>query len=747
MQQNLVHEPKGASKPQSSALLALVAVASRLGVDTSVEQLRRRFSMEDVEPETHMLIAMARELGLEAKSLHLSFAELPRLSKTLPAILRSKDGGALLLEEARSDPMKGSIAVIRDPAAPETELVAVEEIQLAEVWEGELVLIKRAYGATAEQQPFGIAWLAGQVLKERKLFRDIGYGALASTVFAIAPPFLFRVVIDRVVVDQSYPTLNVVVAAIFIMIVTETIIGHVRRFLTQIVTTRIDGRLNLYMVDKLLKLPLDYFETNPAGHTLNKLHNVWQIRHFLTGQLFGTILDAVPLLGLVPVMLILEWHLAFVAFGLAGLIFIVVMLYLPPLARAYRRVVRADQAIMSHLVETLHGMRTIKSLSLEGRRRKEWDRRVAEATAARHAMGAIANWPQTLTLPLQRLMYSGCFALGAYMILAQSGSLNNIAITPGALVAFAFLSVRLAAPLVQLASLQMDIAEVRGAIFQMATVMNATPEPAQVNGLKLPIQGEITFKDLCFRYTPDAAYALDDVSFTVPRGTVLGIMGRSGSGKTTVTRLLQRLHTNFDGMIKIDGMDLREIDLMHLRQHIGVVPQETFLFNGSIRDNISMARPDASFMDVVRAAQLAGAEEFIERLPRGYDTMLEEGATNLSGGQRQRLAIARALLIDPPVLVLDEATSALDAESEAIVNANLKRMAKGRTVVSISHRLSMLVEADAILVLERGKVYDIGTHEELLRRCDIYKHTWYQQNRHLNPRDSKELPLIAHGSA
>jgi ATP-binding cassette, subfamily B, bacterial HlyB/CyaB len=270
-------------------------------------------------------------------------------------------------------------------------------------------------------------------------------------------------------------------------------------------------------------------------------------------------------------------------------------------------------------------------------------------------------------------------------------------------------------------------------------VLNTPPEPAQTNGLKLPIKGEITFKDVCFRYLPEAPFALDNVTFTVPRGTVLGVMGRSGSGKTTVTRLLQRLHTGFEGTIKIDGMDLREIDLAHLRSNIGVVPQENFLFAGTVRENIAMARPDANFGDVVHAAQLAGAEEFIERLPRGYDTLLEEGATNLSGGQRQRLAIARALMIDPPVLIFDEATSALDAESEAIVNANLKRMAKGRTVVTISHRLSMLVEADAILVLERGRVYDIGTHKELLRRCDIYKHMWYQQNRHIDPEAHAEL--------
>jgi ATP-binding cassette subfamily B protein len=338
------------------------------------------------------------------------------------------------------------------------------------------------------------------------------------------------------------------------------------------------------------------------------------------------------------------------------------------------------------------------------------------------------NNPQTLTMPFERLMYSGCMLLGAYMVLVKPDTL-----TPGALMAFAMLSMRLTQPLIKIAQLQQDLAEVRGAVGEVASIMNVPPEESRENGLRQTIKGEVVFKDVRFRYSAAAPYALDEVSFTVPAGTSLGVMGRSGSGKTTVTRLLQRLNSKYEGIIKIDGMDLREIDLMHLRTHIGVVPQENFLFSGTIRENIAMARSDATFAEVVHAAQLAGAEEFIERLPRGYDTALEEGATNLSGGQRQRLAIARALLINPPVLILDEATSALDAESEAIVNANLKRMAKGRTVLSISHRLAMLVECDAILVLERGKVYDLGTHEELMSRCDIYKHMWHQQNRHLDP--------------
>jgi ATP-binding cassette, subfamily B, bacterial HlyB/CyaB len=485
---------------------------------------------------------------------------------------------------------------------------------------------------------------------------------------------------------------------------------------------------------------MDYFETNPTGRVLDKLNQIWTVRHFLTGQLFGAFLDAVPLVGLIPAMLLLEWHLALMAFALAGIIFVIVMVFMKPISRLHRKVVIAEQAKNSHLVETIYGMRTVKSLALEGRRRREWDHRVANVTAARHAFGLMTNYPQTFSLPFERLIYSGCLLVGAYMVLNSPGIINA-----GALVAFSMLSMRLAQPLVRLATLQNDMAEVRSAIGEVASIVNTPPEQNNKDGLRQPIKGEVLFKSVRFRYTPTAPYALDDISLHAPAGTMLGIMGRSGSGKTTITRLLQRLNTSYEGMIKIDGMDLREIDLVHLRTQIGVVPQENFLFSGTIRENIAMAKPDASFADVVRAAQLCGAEEFIEKLPRGYDTELQEGATNLSGGQRQRLALARALLTNPPVLILDEATSALDAESEAIVNANLKRIAKGRTVISVSHRLSMLIDCDAIIVMEQGKVYDIGRHEELLRRCDIYKHLWYQQNRHAAPRDTDKSLTIGVG--
>jgi len=280
---------------------------------------------------------------------------------------------------------------------------------------------------------------------------------------------------------------------------------------------------------------------------------------------------------------------------------------------------------------------------------------------------------------------------------------------------------------------QYDEAQI--AVKTIAALVNRPAEEGRSRfGIRTPLMGRIEFEDVRFRYRGASRPALDGVSFEAPDGMILGVMGRSGSGKTTVARLLQMLDSNYEGLIKIDGYDLREIDVDHLRSSLGVVPQECFLFSGTIRETIAAAKPDASFEDIVVAARLAGAEEFIEHLPRGYETYIQEGSTNLSGGQRQRLAIARALIGDPRILILDEATSALDAESEAIVNANLLRIAKGRTLIIISHRLSVLVRADKVLVLERGRVYDIGRHDELLERCDIYRGLWYQQNQHLQPR-------------
>jgi ATP-binding cassette subfamily B protein len=726
MNQDTVKMDAESGHSAANGIDALALIAQRLGLEITAEQLRRTYLPGKGELPTKTLISIARDLGLDAKSIRVKFRDLPRLEKFLPAILRNSDGTALVLEGAKVDPAKGAIATVINPADPSNVRVAIDELRLVEVWDGEVILLKRRFTLSSDVRPFGLPWIMGQVLREWRHFSDIAIAAVVNTIFVLAPPFLFMIVIDRVLYNRSESTLKVLAGAFGLIILFELVLSQMRRRLIQVAGTRIDGRLQLYMVDKLLKLPIEYFEQNATGAISSKLSRMGQIRKFLTGQLFGAIIDAVPLLGLIPAMLVLQWRLALMVFVMAAMVFVIVMVYVGPLGRKFGRVVRAEQKKGAHLIESIHGIRTIKTLAVEGRRRKEWDANLCEALAAQHDLTTLANYPQMLSLPFERLIYSGSVVIGAYMVLETPDLISS-----GALVAFAMLSMRLATPLIQIAKLQQDLAEVRGAVSELASVMNSAPEQTRENhGLRLPIEGEITFQDVRFRYTPESPYALDGISLKISKGQMIGVVGRSGSGKTTLTRLLQGLHTNYEGIIKIDGMDLREIDLHHLRTSIGVVLQENFLFSGSIRDNIALASPDASFARIVRAAQLSGAEEFIERMPKGYESPLAEGAVNLSGGQRQRLAIARALLANPPVLMLDEATSALDAESETIVNANLRRIAEGRTIISISHRLAMLIKADAIVVLERGKVYDIGTHEELLQRCDIYKHLWYQQNAH-----------------
>jgi ATP-binding cassette subfamily B protein len=385
----------------------------------------------------------------------------------------------------------------------------------------------------------------------------------------------------------------------------------------------------------------------------------------------------------------------------------------------------------------------VKSLALDARQRHEWDVRVATAARLRLEEGRTANVIQTVVTPLERLMVNGSFALAVYLAIS-----TNDQVYVGALVAFMMLTQRVAAPLVQLSHLLQQYDEAQLAVNAISTLVNQPDEEGRSkSGIRTPLAGRIEFENVRFCYRGSSVPALDGVSFTAPEGTILGVMGRSGSGKTTVTRLLQMLHGNYEGLIKIDGNDLREIDVDHLRSSLGVVLQDNFLFSGTIREAIAAAKPDATFEDIVYAARLAGAEEFIEHLPRGYETYIQEGSANLSGGQRQRLAIARALIGNPRILILDEATSALDAESEAIVNANLLRIAKGRTLVIISHRLSVLVQADTVLVLERGRVYDAGRHDELLKRCDIYRGLWHRQNQHLQTRPNHGLVSLRAGAA
>jgi ATP-binding cassette subfamily B protein len=716
-------------------------VARHRGIDATVESLNRKYGHRRGGFTTTTLLSVGSELGLSIKEISVGFGDIAKLRQLLPAILPMRDGTSVILEGISQDNSAGLVVTLVAPAQEtglEASRVVVDRHELGRVWGGTIFLVKRSLKINDLARPFDLTWIVAQLLQERSILRDIAVASLFATTFALAPAFITMIVIDRVIVNHSVSTLWVIIGALIALIVFEMILGFLRRLFILIAATRIDGRLNLYIMERVLRLPIDYFERTPAGYTLGRLGQIGRIRAFMTGQLFGTLLDMVTLIGLIPALLILSWKLSILVFICALAIFFIVYAYLKPLARLHGRVIEAERQKGAFLTETIYGIKAIKSLALEDRRRSEWDIKVAIGLKTSYDWGAMSNYPQTYSLPFERMMFSGSIIFGAAIALS-----SPTAVYPGSLFAFAMLAGRTAQPLIQLARLMSDWGELQGAIGEVGIVMNERPEDLRLeSGLKLPVKGNISFEGVNFRYAAGANLALSGVTFNIKPGAIFGIMGRSGSGKTTITRLLQGLSSNYEGLIKIDGMDLREMDIHHLRLNIGVVPQENFLFSGSIRENIGIASPGATMGQIVRAAQLAGAEEFIERLPRGYETRLEEGASNLSGGQRQRLALARALLIDPPVLILDEATSALDAESEAIINANLARIANERTIICVSHRLSMLVPASAILVMERGKVYDIGRHDELLRRCDIYKHMWYTQNRHIDQSGENASYLI-----
>ncbi|CAO3460112.1 Bacteriocin/lantibiotic efflux ABC transporter, permease/ATP-binding protein [Azospirillum argentinense] len=730
MQSKTAIDPQSASAeaPRATSLHALAIVARHHGLHLSVDQIKRDYAIESGEPPTGLLLKIAEENGLTVRSTTLRWKHLARLEKALPVLLRLRDGSTMVLVSFRKDG-GAPAAMLQDPLSADQACIAVDELRLTSVWDGDAIFIKRRHRINDEERPFGFGWMLGQILREKRIFRDIGIAAFVLSLFALVPPMVFMVILDRVLVHQRLSTLYVLVGIILFLLTFDTLFGYLRRYLVAIGTAKVDARLSTYIFDRMIGLPIDFFERTPTGVISHKLNEVWRIRGFMTGQLLGTLLDSMTLIVLIPAMFIMSPLLAFLVLGVAFLMCLVVIVYIGPLARAYGEVIKAEQRKGSFMIEVLHGARTVKSLALEGRKRLDWDVRVADAVRANTKMQLLANQPQTILQPLEKLIYSGTLAVGAYVTLTDTGSAYG-----GMLVAFSMIASRATQPFVQIASLMQQFQEVRGAVVQVASVVNQPQEQGLGRqGVRPVIKGELSFSEVRFRYPGSQNPALDNISFSIQSGQVIGIMGRSGSGKTTVTRVLQGLHQNYEGLIKIDGVDLREIDLNHLRSNLGVVLQDNFLFNGSIRENIMAANRSASLEEVMRAARLAGAEEFIERLPRGYETMIEEGSANLSGGQRQRLAIARALLVDPSILILDEATSALDPDSEAIINNNLTRIAQGRTMIVISHRLASLVNCDQIIVMERGKLYDMGRHDELLQRCDVYRHLWFQQNRHLSP--------------
>lgn len=736
----------GASERVAPAMIrlkAVIAAAHFHGLELDVRDFAA--DPDETSPSPATLARWLNEQGAVAKGMRIKWRYLVKMSNSPPIVLMLKDGSAAIMVNADAG---HNIVWLRDPLGDEAQPpVPVDEMRLMQVWTGDILLIKRRRDQSEADAPINISWLAKMVLREKRSLRDIAIASMTLSILQIFPPLIVMQVIDRVVNNHSMATLISITAIVLVLSFYEVLLSYGRRELTLVLTTRIDTRISLHLFSRLLALPLEYFERQQAGNVIGRVMAIYKVRDFMTGRLMSTFLDLFTLVVILPFLFYLSSTMAWMTVATSGLIGLLIVVFMGPVGRQYGALIRADMQRSSVMYETVAGIRTIKTLALEPTRKQEWDVRTADVIRAKLAVGRMSNWPSTLSMPLEMFINRGIILVGAYLVLTGASSVGA-----GALVAFMMLGGRVASPLTNLARLLDDLNEVTASLGEAASVLNQPTETkALTTGMRPRIKGALSFIDVNFSYPGSTTKALNDVSFEVPAGTMLGLVGRSGSGKSTITRLLQGVSRSYTGYLKLDGVDLREINLTHLRRSFGVVLQDNFLFRGTIRDNITAGRPGLTIDDVVRAARLAGAEEFIERMPAGYETFIEEGSTNISGGQRQRLAIARAVISDPKLMILDEATSALDPESEALVNANLERIGKGRTMVIVSHRLSSLVNCDQILVMEQGKVADIGPHEVLLERCTIYRTLWMQQNRHTESRKNADAdrndaaPLIAEG--
>ena len=610
---------------KQTLLDCLVIVARHHGVHLSTKQILHDNQLKLEAVSIPEFARCARRAGLRAKLFSLSWRNLARLKQTLPAILVLRTGSAMVLTRVEDTDALAQV-VLRDPLAPEDAPLILDRVQLEEVWNGVAILIKRDYSLRDEEQPFGFGFLASLILRERRILRDVAITAVALSLLTIVPILFFRLLTDRVMMHHAMSTFSALSIGLVLLVAFEVAFSALRQTLLLHLTARIDVKMETYIFNRLLRLPVDFFESNPVGYITHNLAEAYRIREFLTKQLFGTMLDSLCLIFFIPVMFIFSIPLTLIVLACSGLIGLWTAIMLPAYRRRSNALIVAQAARGSFLVQTLHGIRTVKSLALEPRQAHAYDIHVARIAQHRIREGNMVTIIQSAILPIERFMISGTLAIGVYLAVTST---NPAAI--GEIFVFLLLAQRIASPLRQMSALVEQYDQAQTAVATVGAMLNRPGEELKPGlGVRQPLIGAVSFADVVFKYPASTTPALDRAAFEVPPGTTLGIMGRSGSGKTTVTRLLQRLHNDYDGLIKIDGIDIREYALDHLRSNLGVVLQDSFLFAGTIRENITAAKIDATFDEVVRAARLAGAEEFIDRLPRGYETYLSEGSTNLS---------------------------------------------------------------------------------------------------------------------
>ncbi len=706
-----------------TALFSLTSIAKHHNLPVDMRSLMHEYAIGEEEPAERLILKMAKDSGMKASTRNLKWETLSRLGRAYPIMMQKKNGKYIVLCGFRPKDENNRNLVVVDPETrPESSgqrfLFWTKE-EFEENCSGRAIMMKRVFKLTDDDQPFGLLWFMPEFIKLKGVFGQIALAVLAMTGVALAIPLFFQIIVDKVLANGTVTTLHTLMVGVCIALVFNAVMEFLRSYLLLFATNKIDINTATKTFRHLMRLPIDFFERVPSGVLLKHMQQTERIRGFLSGNLFFTILELSTLVVFIPFLLLYSVKLTCVVIFFSFLMACVIGVLIRPFQRRLHELYNAEGKRQSMLVEAIHGIRTVKSLAIEPVQEKAWNDSTAYAINAYFRVGKISMTAKTLSTFLEMLMTVTVIYMGTNMVF-------GLQLLVGELIAFQMLSGRVTGPLVKMVGLVHEYQQVALSVKMLGVVMN-TPQEPMGGGVRNPLKGNITFENVTFQYTPDTPQVIKNFSLELKAGTSLGIVGRSGSGKTTLTKLLQGLYSLQGGLIKIDGIDIREIEKTHLRSSIGVVLQENYFFNGTVRDNICLTKRSATLEEIIYASKLAGADEFVQKLVKGYDTMLEENASNLSGGQKQRLAIARALLTNPAILIFDEATSALDPESENVIQNNLSAIARGRTVLIISHRLSIVSGATNILVMENGTKAAMAPHMELLNQPGTYREFWQQQ--------------------
>ncbi|MDD5278812.1 peptidase domain-containing ABC transporter [Acidithiobacillus sp.] len=693
------------AQPVSSGLQCLAMIAGYYQRPCNAEQLARALGMTAPILPPGKIILAAREVKLVAKVVQLQWADLAR--QHYPVMAELKDGNYIVLGRFENQRL---VAV--DPTRGQ---LILDQATLEKAWTGRVIFLKPRFSWGAENQRFGLRWFIPIILKYRKPVIEVLMAAFVVQMFGLAMPLFVQLVIDRVLVYHSLPTLDILAIGMLLVIAFETTLNVLKTLMMTHTTNRIDVTLGARLFAHVLRIPMRYFETRTVGSTVARVRELEVVRQFLTGPTLMSFIDIWFIGIFIIVLLFYSGLLTLVVLATIPFMVGLSLAIFPVLRRLLQEKFDRSAENQSFLVETITGIQTVKALAVESKIYQRWEESLSRYVMASYRVDRLAGVTSAFTQMIQRLGTLAILWVGVKLVL--DGELSV-----GELIAFQMISGQVTGPILRLAQLWQHFQQVGVSVSRMGDLMNTPAEPVVDIGKASPpaLHGRVTLDKLRFRYTADTEEVLKGISFDIPAGSFVGIVGRSGSGKSTLAKMLQRLYLPDSGAVLIDGIDLRHVEPNWLRRQIGVVLQENFLFSGTIRENITMVYPEATLDRVIAAAQLAGAHEFISKMPDAYDTKVGERGDSLSGGQRQRIAIARALLGDPRILIFDEATSALDYESERIIWKNLHKICEGRTVFMAAHRLASIRSADIILVMDDGEIVEQGAHQTLIAQNGVY---------------------------